>query len=84
MYIAALQVIGFLMATPMFLIRTGSSSMRSERPFRDAVAGIGLTLGIWLDLSPVCCTMSLALRAKTRWTSLPSPEITRRVSEIAL
>jgi putative tricarboxylic transport membrane protein len=46
-YIASLSVIGFLMATPLFLLALGLL-MRSERPFRDAIAGIGLTVGIWL------------------------------------
>ena len=47
MYIASLQVIGFLIATPMFLVALGLL-MHSGRPFRDAIAGIGLTVGIWL------------------------------------
>ena len=47
MYIASLRLIGFLMATPVFLMALGLL-MRSERPFRDAIAGIGLTVGIWL------------------------------------
>ena len=47
MYIAALRGIGFLIATPMFLVALGVL-MRSARPFRDGVAGVALTLGIWL------------------------------------
>ena len=47
MYIASLWVIGFLVATPMFLVALGLL-MGSARPFRDAIAGIGLTVGIWL------------------------------------
>jgi hypothetical protein len=46
-YIAALRLIGFLIATPLFLVALGLL-MRSARPYRDALAGIGLTLGIWL------------------------------------
>jgi putative tricarboxylic transport membrane protein len=46
-YIGALSVIGFLIATPLFLVALGLL-MRSERPFRDAIAGVGLTVGIWL------------------------------------
>ena len=46
-YIASLRVIGFLIATPVFLVALGVL-MRSERPVRDAMAGIGLTVGIWL------------------------------------
>ena len=46
-YIAALRLIGFLVATPMFLLALGLL-MRSARPFRDAIAGVGLTAGIWL------------------------------------
>jgi putative tricarboxylic transport membrane protein len=46
-YIALLRVIGFLISTPMFLVALGFL-MRSERPFRDGIAGIGLTVGIWL------------------------------------
>jgi putative tricarboxylic transport membrane protein len=46
-YIASLPLIGFLIATPVFLVSLGLV-MRSERPFRDAIAGVGLTVGIWL------------------------------------
>ena len=47
MYIAALWLIGFLIATPLFLVALGLL-MGSKRPVRDALAGIGLTIGIWL------------------------------------
>ena len=47
MYIASLRLIGFLPATPMFLVALGLL-MRSGRPVRDAIAGIGLTVRIWL------------------------------------
>ena len=47
MYIAALWLIGFLIATPLFLVALGLL-MGSKRPFRDGLAGIGLTAGIWL------------------------------------
>jgi putative tricarboxylic transport membrane protein len=50
MYIASLRVIGFLIATPMFLVALGLL-MHSGRPFRDAIAGIGLTVGIWLSFT---------------------------------
>ena len=46
-YIAALWLIGFLIATPIFLFALGLL-MGSTRPFRDAIVGVGLTLGIWL------------------------------------
>ena len=46
-YIAALWLIGFLIATPIFLFALGLL-MGSTRPFRDAIVGAGLTLGIWL------------------------------------
>jgi putative tricarboxylic transport membrane protein len=47
LYIGSLSVIGFLIATPIFLVALGFL-MRSERPYRDAIAGVGLTIGIWL------------------------------------
>ena len=46
-YVAALWLIGFLVATPLFLFGLGLL-MGSKRPFRDAIVGVGLTLGIWL------------------------------------
>jgi hypothetical protein len=46
-YIAALRLIGFLVATPIFLLVL-CLLMRSARPFRDAIVGVGLTAGIWL------------------------------------
>ena len=46
-YIAALRLIGFLIATPLYLVALGLL-MGSKRPVRDALAGIGLTIGIWL------------------------------------
>jgi putative tricarboxylic transport membrane protein len=46
-YIVALRMIGFLLATPVFLVALGLL-MRSEHPLRDAIAGIVLTAGIWL------------------------------------
>lgn len=46
-YLVALRLIGFLTATPVFLFGLGLL-MGSARPFRDAIVGVGLTLGIWL------------------------------------
>jgi len=47
LYIAALWGIGFLIATPLFLAAL-SLLMRSKRTWRDALVGVGLTVGIWL------------------------------------
>jgi putative tricarboxylic transport membrane protein len=47
LYIAALGVIGFLIATPLFLVGLGLL-MQSHRPIRDGIVGVGLTAGVWL------------------------------------
>jgi Tripartite tricarboxylate transporter TctB family len=46
-YLVGLRFIGFLVATPVFLLALGLL-MGSARPIRDAIVGVGLTLGIWL------------------------------------
>ena len=78
-YIAALRLIGFLIATPLFLVALGLL-MRSARPFRDALAGVGLTRGDLADVHPAALREP-ALRRCARWTSRRSPGISLRVSE---
>ena len=46
-YVVAMAVVGFLVATPLFVVALGRL-MRSKSLVRDALAGVGLTSGAWL------------------------------------
>lgn len=46
-YLGALSLVGFVIATPLFVLAV-CLLMRTTSPLRDAIAGIGITVAVWL------------------------------------
>lgn len=46
-YLGALAVVGFLVATPLFVLAV-CFLMRTKAPIRDAIVGLGITVAVWL------------------------------------